>query len=63
MEVSQLRQEGHRMKKIMPILLILLITAAATASAGGGKVRGDKGKGEVIQHHIRHSEEGNPACD
>ena len=51
------------MKKIMPILLILLITAAATASAGGGKVRGDKGKGEVIQHHIRHSEEGNPACD
>jgi hypothetical protein len=51
------------MKKLLPIALVLLITAAATTFAGGDKVRGERGKGEVNQVHVRHSEEGTPAYD
>jgi len=31
------------------IIALVLILAAASAFAGGGKVRGDKGKGAVVQ--------------
>ncbi|MCK5707825.1 MAG: hypothetical protein KAI43_09235 [Candidatus Aureabacteria bacterium] len=39
------------MKKVLLSLLVVIMFAvlASPAFAGGGKVRGDKGKGEVVQ--------------
>lgn len=37
------------------VYLTMIMLASGSALAGGGKVRGDKGQGDVVQNQIRNA--------
>ena len=44
-------------------ILLLVFASVAPAFAGGGKNRGEKGQGDVVQEQIRNSDCGTPAFE